>query len=97
VGYKHTLSDIQIQLIAIGGAVGPGFVFPYHFVGVIIYRMMRGLGEMVVYRPTTGGQVSYAREFVGNRLAHLTGWIVPTCLNPCLTGVKTRGVQRESL
>ena len=93
VGYRHTLSNLQIQLIAIGGAVGvglflgtgarlntvgPGLVFSYLVVGVIVFLMMRALGEMVVYRPTTGAQVSYAREFVGNRFAHLTGWIYVT-------------------
>lgn len=36
---------------------------------------MRALGEMVIYRPTTGAYVSYTREFVGDRLAFMTGWI----------------------
>jgi L-asparagine permease len=93
VGYRHTLSNLQIQMIAIGGAVGvglflglgarlntagPGLLLSYLVVSVVVYLMMRALGEMVLYRPTTGAFVSYAREFVGNRFAHLTGWIYVT-------------------
>ncbi|MDI3403194.1 amino acid permease [Streptomyces cavernicola] len=92
-GFRQTLSNLQIQMIAIGGAVGvglflglgerlrtagPGLVFSYLVVSVVVYLLMRALGELVVYRPTTGAFVSYAREFVGPRFAHLTGWIYVT-------------------
>jgi L-asparagine permease len=93
VGYHHSLSNLQIQMIAIGGAIGvglflgvgerlrnagPGLVFSYLVIGAIVYLMLRALGEMVLYRPTTGAFVSYAREFVSDRFAHLTGWIYVT-------------------
>lgn len=89
-GYKHSLGNVQIQMIAIGGAVGvglflgigerlatagPALVLSYLIVSVVVYLLMRALGEMVVYRPTTGAWVSYAREFVSNRFAFITGWI----------------------
>ena len=89
-GYKHSLGNFQIQMIAIGGAVGvglflgigdrlatagPALVLSYLVVSVVVYLLMRALGEMVVYRPTTGAWVSYAREFVSNRFAFITGWI----------------------
>lgn len=89
-GYHQSLSNLQIQMIAIGGAVGvglflgigsrlaaagPALVVSYLVVSVVIYLMMRALGEMVIYRPTTGAFVSYAREFVSDRLAYMTGWI----------------------
>jgi L-asparagine permease len=92
-GYKHSLSNLQIQMIAIGGAVGvglflgvgsriqaagPALVLSYFVVGAVVYLLMRALGELVLYRPTTGAFVSYAREFVGPRFAHLTGWIYVT-------------------
>lgn len=79
-GYHHVLSNLQIQMIAIGGAVGvglflgsgerlnsagPGLAFSYVVVSVVVYLLMRALGEMVLHRPTTGAFVSYAREFVG--------------------------------
>lgn len=90
VGFQHSLSNLQVQMIAIGGAVGvglflglgeplravgPGLVLSYLVVSVVVYLLMRALGEMVVYRPSTGAFVSYAREFVGPRFAHMTGWI----------------------
>lgn len=93
VGYRRTLSHLQIQMIAFGGAIGvglflglgeqlntagPGLVISFLVVGTLVYLLMRALGEMTVYRPTTGGFVSYAREFVGPRFAHLTGWIYVT-------------------
>ena len=90
-GYKQTMSNMQIQMIAIGGAIGtglflglgarlqasgPSLIVAYLATGVIAYLLMRAIGELVVYRPTTGSFVSWAREFYGNRLAHLTGWIM---------------------
>ncbi|ACU97088.1 amino acid permease [Saccharomonospora viridis] len=93
IGYRQSLSSLQMQMIAIGGAVGvglflglgdqlhsvgPGLVLSYAVVGVLVYLLMRALGEMSVYRPTTGAFVSYAREFVGPRFAHLTGWLYVT-------------------
>ncbi|GGC77996.1 L-asparagine permease [Tersicoccus solisilvae] len=89
-GYHRSLGSLQIQMIAIGGAIGvglflgvgarlaaagPALILAYLVVGVVVYLMMRALGEMVVYRPTTGAWVSYAREFVSDRLAFMTGWI----------------------
>ncbi|EHR61599.1 amino acid permease [Saccharomonospora cyanea] len=93
VGYRRSLSHLQLQMIAFGGAVGvglflglgeqlssvgPGLILSYLVVGALVYLLMRALGEMTVYRPATGGFVSYAREFVGPRFAHLTGWIYVT-------------------
>lgn len=93
VGYRRSLSNSQIQMISIGGAVGvglflglgerlkeagPALVLSYLAVSALVYLMMRALGEMVFYRPSTGAFVSYAREFVGPRFAHLTGWVYVT-------------------
>lgn len=90
VGYRKSLGNLQIQMIAIGGAIGvglflgvgqrlaaagPALILAYLVVSVVVYLMMRALGEMVIYRPTTGAWVSYAREFVSDRLAFMTGWI----------------------
>ncbi len=92
-GYQHTLSNLQIQMIAIGGAVGvglflgvgarikgagPALLVSYFIVSVVVYLLMRAVGEMVMYRPTTGAFVSYAREFVSPWLAHITGWTYVT-------------------
>ncbi|HBH56269.1 MAG TPA: amino acid permease, partial [Kocuria sp.] len=46
----------------------------YLVVSAVVYLLMRALGELVIHRPTTGAWVSYAREFVSDRFAFMTGW-----------------------
>jgi L-asparagine permease len=99
-GYKQSLGRRQVQMIAIGGAIGtglflgsasrlhttgPALVFSYAFVGVIAYFLMRALGELVLHRQTSGAFVSYMREFFGERWAFTTGWMY--WLNWALTGI----------
>ncbi|RLZ04044.1 amino acid permease [Kocuria tytonicola] len=89
-GYKKSLGNFQIQMIGIGGAIGvglflgiggrlaaagPALIVSYLVVSTVVYLLMRALGELVIHRPTTGAWVSYAREFVGDRFAFMTGWI----------------------
>jgi L-asparagine permease len=90
-GYRKTMSNFQIQMISIGGAIGtglflglgsrlnaagPALVLAYAVTGAVAYLLMRAIGELVMHRPTTGSFVSWSREFFGDRLAHLTGWIM---------------------
>ncbi|WP_308467302.1 amino acid permease [Rathayibacter soli] len=99
-GYKKTLNRRQVQMIAIGGAIGtglflgsasrlhntgPALVVSYAFVGVIAYFLMRALGELVLYRTTSGAFVSWMREFFGEKAAYYTGWMYWT--NWALTGI----------
>ena len=37
--------------------------------------MLRALGELVLYRPSSGSFVSYAREFFGEKAAFTAGWL----------------------
>ncbi|MFD1213274.1 amino acid permease [Arthrobacter sp. GCM10027362] len=88
-GYRKTMSNFQIQMISLGGAIGtglflglgsrlnaagPALLLAYAATGAVAYLLMRAIGELVMHRPTTGSFVSWAREFFGDRLAHLTGW-----------------------
>jgi L-asparagine permease len=99
-GYKQSLGRRQVQMIAIGGAIGtglflgsasrlhstgPALVLSYAAVGVIAYFLMRALGELVLHRTTSGAFVSYMREFYGERAAYVTGWMY--WLNWALTGI----------
>lgn len=99
-GYKQTLGRRQVQMIAIGGAIGtglflgsasrlhstgPALLLSYGFVGVIAYFLMRALGELVLHRTTSGAFVSYMREFFGEAGAYATGWMY--WLNWALTGI----------
>lgn len=99
-GYRKSLNRRQVQMIAIGGAIGtglflgsasrlhsngPALVLSYAFVGVIAYFLMRALGELVLYRTTSGAFVSWMREFFGEKAAYYTGWMYWT--NWALTGI----------
>ena len=39
------------------------------------FFILRALGELVMYRPTSGSFVSYAREFLGEKAASSAGWM----------------------
>jgi L-asparagine permease len=99
-GYKHGLSKRQIQMIAIGGAIGtglflgagarlelagPALAIVYLVCGVIAFLILRALGELVMHRPTSGSFVSYAREFLGERASYVAGWLY--FLNWAMTGI----------
>jgi AAT family amino acid transporter/D-serine/D-alanine/glycine transporter len=83
------LKDRHIQLIAIGGAIGvglflgsakaianagPGLVLSYALGGVVIFFIMRALGELLMHRPVAGSFAAYAEEFVSPWAGFATGW-----------------------
>jgi len=89
-GYHKSLTPRQIQMIAIGGAIGtglfmgaggrlatagPALVVTYAVCGFFAFLILRALGELVVRRPSSGSFVSYAREFYGEKAAFFTGWL----------------------
>ncbi len=88
-GYHKNLKPRQIQMIAIGGAIGtglflgaggrlnaagPSLVFAYAICGAFVFLILRALGELVLHRPSSGSFVSYAREFFGEKAAFASGW-----------------------
>lgn len=83
------LRSRHIQLIAIGGTIGvglflgsaraiqsagPGLLLSYALGGVVIFFIMRALGELLTYRPVAGSFASYADEFVSPFAGFVTGW-----------------------
>ncbi|MCX4550839.1 amino acid permease [Streptomyces sp. NBC_01387] len=88
-GYQRGLGARQIQMIAIGGAIGtglflgagkaiskagPSLILAYAIAGLVIFFIMRALGELLMYRPVSGSFSEYAREFVGPFAGYVTGW-----------------------
>ena len=99
-GYQRTLSRRHVTMIAMGGAIGvglfmgaggrlastgPALIFSYAIAGVIAYLLMRALGELIMYRQTSGSFVSYAGELFGKKGAYLSGWMY--FINWAMTGV----------
>ena len=89
-GYQHGLKPRQLQMIAIGGAIGTGLFLgaggrlpapgpPSRssslICGVFAFFILRALGELVLHRPSSGSFVSYAREFFGEKFAYAAGWM----------------------
>lgn len=89
-GYHKSLKPRQLQMIAIGGAIGtglflgaggrlasagPGLFLIYGICGVFVFFILRAMGELVLHRPSSGSFVSYAREFLGEKAAYVAGWM----------------------
>ncbi|MFD7009503.1 amino acid permease [Rhodococcus jostii] len=77
-------------MIAVGGAIGtglfmgaggrlsasgPSLVLVYALCGFVAFLVLRALGELVLYRPSSGSFISYAREFYGEKMAFVVGWL----------------------
>ncbi|GAA1355469.1 amino acid permease [Streptomyces beijiangensis] len=88
-GYQRGLGARQIQMIAIGGAIGtglflgagkaiakagPSLILAYAIAGLVIFFIMRALGELLMYRSVSGSFSEYAREFIGPFWGFVTGW-----------------------
>ncbi|MDX3310713.1 amino acid permease [Streptomyces sp. NPDC054884] len=88
-GYERGLGSRQVQMIAIGGAIGvglfltaganiakagPSLIVMYALAGVIVFFIMRALGELLLYRPVSGSFAEYSREFIGPFFGYFTGW-----------------------
>ena len=89
-GYAKDLKPRHIQMIAIGGSIGTGLflgaggrlaqggaglAIAYAVCGIFAFLMVRALGELAIRRPSSGAFVSYAREFLGEKGAYVTGWL----------------------
>jgi amino acid transporter, AAT family len=83
------LKSRHVELIALGGAIGvglflgsakaiqnagPGLILGYAIGGLVIFFIMRALGELLLYRPVAGSFVVYADEFIGPFAGFATGW-----------------------
>ena len=99
-GYTKGLNNRQLQMIALGGAIGtglflgagarlasagPGLFIVYGVCGIFVFLILRALGELVLHRPSSGSFVSYAREFFGEIGLFAAGWMY--FLNWAMTGI----------
>ncbi|KAL8999527.1 MAG: hypothetical protein Q9169_001615 [Polycauliona sp. 2 TL-2023] len=84
------LKSRHIQMIAIGGIIGPGLfvgssnalhiagpagiLISFSLVGVIVFFVMQSLGELATLIPVTGSFTDYASRFVDDSLSFALGW-----------------------
>ncbi|QJC28616.1 amino acid permease [Enterobacteriaceae endosymbiont of Plateumaris consimilis] len=98
--YNQVMTNRHVQMIAIGGAIGSGLflgtgsrlhsmgiglIVMYLICGLFCFFIMRALGELLLYRPSSGSFVSYSSEFLGNKAAYVCGWMY--FINWIITGI----------
>lgn len=86
---QRGLDNRHIQLIALGGSIGvglfygssatiqmagPSILLSYLVGGLVIFTIMRALGEMAVEEPVSGSFSTYANRYLGPFAGYLTGW-----------------------
>lgn len=83
------LEERHITLMSLGAAIGvglflgsataikmagPGILLGYAFAGLIMFFIMRALGEMAIQKPVSGSFSKYARDYLGPLAGYITGW-----------------------
>lgn len=83
------LKTRHILMIALGSAIGTGLFFgagesislagpsillAYLIGGIIMYIVIRALGEMTVQEPNSGSFSYYAYKYIGNYAGFISGW-----------------------
>ncbi|HJG50153.1 MAG TPA: amino acid permease, partial [Limosilactobacillus ingluviei] len=86
---SRTMTAGQMEMISLGGAIGvglfmgstasikwtgPSVLLAYAFVGLLLYIVMRSLGEMIYLNPGTGSFADYATEYVHPLAGYLAKW-----------------------
>ncbi|WP_436631639.1 amino acid permease [Latilactobacillus sakei] len=86
---KRNLNARQMQMIALGGTIGvglfmganttikwtgPSVLIAYGFAGLLLYLIMRALGEMLYVDPDTGSFAKFATEYMHPIFGYLTAW-----------------------
>lgn len=86
---QRSMTAGQMEMISLGGAIGvglfmgsaatikwtgPSVLLAYMFVGLILYVVMRALGEMIYVNPGTGSFADYATEYVHPLAGYLAKW-----------------------
>lgn len=86
---KRNLNARQMQMIALGGTIGvglfmganttikwtgPSVLIAYGIAGLLLYLIMRALGEMLYVDPDTGSFAKFATEYMNPIFGYLTAW-----------------------
>ncbi|CAK8053545.1 amino acid permease [Eupransor demetentiae] len=86
---KRDLSSFQMEMIALGGTIGvglfmgasstikwtgPSVLLAYMLSGLVLYIVMRALGEMLYVDPEVGSFANYASHYIHPVAGYLTVW-----------------------
>lgn len=86
---KRDLKNRHIQFIALGSAIGvglflgsatgikftgPSLILSYILVGLVVFIVLRSLGELAVAYPVSGSFSAWADHFLGPLAGYVTGW-----------------------
>ncbi|WP_276859090.1 amino acid permease [Limosilactobacillus ingluviei] len=86
---KRSMTPGQMEMIAIGGTIGsglfmgatstikwagPSVLLAYAFVGMVLYGVMRALGELVYLKPGTGSFADYGAEYIHPVAGYVVKW-----------------------
>ncbi len=90
VGLAHSLQSRHVAMISLGGIIGaglfvgssaaiamagPAVLISYAVSGLLVFLIMRMLGEMAVARPGLGSFAEYASLGLGHWAGFMTGWL----------------------
>lgn len=105
---ERGLEERHIQLIALGGAIGvglflgsadtikragPSVLLAYLMSGIILFFIMRSLGEIAVEQPLAGSFSVYANKYIGPLAGYLTGWTYwLNWISACMAEVTAIGI-----
>ncbi|AQW21003.1 amino acid permease [Lentilactobacillus curieae] len=88
-GTRRSLSNRNVQMIAIGGTIGtglflgsgttisktgPSILLVYLVLGIFFFLMMRAIGEMLYSDPSQHTFVAFITKYLGPTVGHFTGW-----------------------
>lgn len=88
-GTMRSLSNRNVQMIAIGGTIGtglflgsgttisktgPSILLVYLVLGIFFFLMMRAIGEMLYSDPSQHTFVAFITRYLGPTVGHFTGW-----------------------
>lgn len=87
-GYKRSLTNAHIQLIALGGTIGtglflgvgnsiqktgPSVVLNYIIVGLLLFILMRALGELILSDLHKHTYIEFIEKYLGKNIGKVTG------------------------